>query len=125
MRIKNTHAFTLIEVLIALSILSIAITAMLKASANAVVTTRRVQEKTISQLIAQNAIAMIQLNLIKVNSGQTISKKVNALGQTWYWNAEIKSTPFPTVNQIIVKTSLNPTGPFQDAWMGYRTTAYE
>jgi len=122
---KKSLGFTLIEVLLALSILAIALTAMLKASSNTVYGTQKVKENTLSHLVAMQAISMIQLNLVKMNSGQTITKQQQIFGQEWFWSATIQSTPLKKVEKITVVTRPQGRNTFGSPFIAYRTLAYE
>ena len=122
---RTALGFTLIEVLLALSILAIALSAMLKASSNTVFGTQKIKEKTISHLVAMQAISMIQLNLVKINSGQSIDKQENIFGQAWYWTGTISSTPLYKVEKITVKVRARSGGPFIDTFIAYKTRSNE
>ena len=67
MRTNKAHGFTLIEVLLALSVIAIALTALLKATAQNIQNTHRIKEKTISHWIAMQGVSMIQLDLVQIN----------------------------------------------------------
>lgn len=113
------RGFTLIEVLLALSILAIALTAMLKASSNTVIGTQKVKDKTLSHFVGMQAISLVQLNLIKLHSGQSIDKEMTLLGQTWFWNASLSHTSLYQVEKITVKTRARRGGPVIDTFIAY------
>jgi len=117
---RKQHGFTLIEVLIALSILAIALTALLKATASIVYGTRIIKEKTIAHLVAMQGISMLQMGLIKAHAGQNITNKMTLFGQTWYWNANIIQTPIVGVEKIVIQTSPSANSPYRDALIGYQ-----
>jgi general secretion pathway protein I len=117
----HTHGFTLIEVLLALSILAIALSAMLKASSNTVSGTQKIKDKTCAHFVAMQAISMIQLNLIPIHSGQTVDRQETLFKQIWYWHATIQSTPIRQVEKIIVEIRAQPQGAIIDTFMAYRT----
>lgn len=119
----NKHSesgFTLIEVLIALSILAIALTALLKATAETVVGTQRIKEKTLSHTVAMQAIASIQLGLTPIHTDQETTQSIQILNQTWYWKAQISETAFESMQKITITTSLNKEGPFHDPLIGFK-----
>jgi general secretion pathway protein I len=117
---RKHSGFTLIEVLLALAIIAIALTALLKASAQNVSNTQRLKEKTISHLIAMQGLAMVQLNLVQPIAGQELTKVTTMLGQRWFWRASISQTPIKSVQQITVKISKNQAGPFADPHFAFR-----
>jgi general secretion pathway protein I len=116
----KAQGFTLIEVLLALSVIAIALTALLKATAQNVANSRRIKEKTISHWIAMHGIAMVQLDLVQVKPNQDVTKITSMLGQRWYWRVKVSKTPIRLVEQITVTVSQNQAGPFQDPLIGFR-----
>lgn len=119
-RINRTCGFTLIEVLLALSILAIALSAMLKASSSTVLGTQRVKEKTFSHLVAMQAISMIQLKLVKLHPGQSIDKQEYLFNQPWFWSATLNRTPIERMDKITIKTYARRAGPIIDTFIAYR-----
>jgi general secretion pathway protein I len=119
---KQNHAsgFTLIEVLLALTVLAIALTALIKSTTQSVVGTARIKDKTISHWVAMQGISMIQLKLLTIPSNQEITKNTRMLGQQWYWRASIHPTPINHVQQIRITVSKTQSGPFVDDLIGYR-----
>jgi general secretion pathway protein I len=115
--------FTLIEVLLALAIITIALTALLKASAQNVANTQRIKEKTLSHWIAMQAVAMIQLGLIEVNPHQDVTQVTSMLGQRWYWRAKINPAALKSIQQITITVSKRQVGPFSEPLIAFRSTA--
>lgn len=111
--------FTLIEVLLALSIIAIAITALFKATALNVKNTQRLKEKSISHWVALQGITMIQLGLVASNQNTQVT---SMLGEQWYWHAEITATPIKTMQKITITVSKKQSGPFRDPTIGFRIT---
>ena len=117
---KSCHGFTLIEVLIALVIISIALTALLKATGQNLNTAQRIQGKTISHWVAMQGVAMVQLNLLPIQLNQEITQATHLLNQHWYWRVRLKSTAINHMQQIDVRVSQNPQGPFTDQLIAFR-----
>lgn len=117
---KQHKGFTLIEVLLALAVIAIALTALLKATAQNVEHTQHIKEKTISHWVAMQGITTIQLGLVPINLNQEITQVTTMLGQRWYWRAKLTQTPISTTQQISITVSNKPTGPFADTLIGYR-----
>ena len=111
-RIARRSGFTLIEVLLALAVIAIALTALLKITAQNIDHTRRVKEKTISHWVAMQGAAMIQLNLVQLGQGQESTQVTSMLGQKWYWRAQAKSTPIKSMQMLIISVSTSDVGPF-------------
>lgn len=120
---KTDLGFTLIEVLLALAIIAIALTALLKATAQNVENTGRIKEITISHWVAEQAVNMIQLGLFQPNPGQESTQTTNLLGQKWYWRASLQSTPVKKVQKIVISVSQDQIGPFREALTAFRFTA--
>ena len=112
--------FTLIEILIALAVIAIAVTALLTAITHSTVYARRVQDKIISQWIAMDALHSIQLGLVNFESGNQASRATTLLGQKWFWRAEIIKSPFPYEQKIQIKMSQRSSGRFLTVLEGFR-----
>jgi general secretion pathway protein I len=113
-------AFTLIEVLLALAVIAIALTALLKATAQNIEHTHRIKEKTISHWVAMQGVTMIQLNLVQINPSQETTQATTMLGQRWYWRAKFNSTPFIKIQQITISVSSKQAGPFREELSAFR-----
>lgn len=116
---KSQQGFTLIEVLLALAVIGIALTALLKATSQNIANTHRIKEKMVSYWIAQQGINMIQLGLLTVNPNQDISQVTTLFGQQWYWRAKVTSTPIKSMQQITITLSKNQAGPFKDPLVAF------
>lgn len=112
--------FTLIEVLLALIVIAIALTALLKATAQNIENTHRIKEKTIGHWVAMQGASMIQLNLLQVNSSMESTQSTNMLGERWYWRAKISATPAKNIQQITISISSRQAGPFQKELIAFR-----
>lgn len=117
---SNMTGFTLVEVLLALAVIAIALTALLKATAQNIENTQRIKEKTIGHMVAMQGVSMIQLNLVQVNSSQPSTQATTMLGERWYWRATISKTPFKNIQQITISISLKQAGPFRDELTAFR-----
>jgi general secretion pathway protein I len=116
----DSLGFTLIEVLLALAIIAIALTALFKASAQDVAYTARVKDKTIAHWVAMQAVSMIQLKLVDVNQLQENTQTLTMLGENWYWRANVNSTPVRFMQQIVISVSKQKQGPFTDPLIAFR-----
>ncbi|KTC78260.1 GspI family T2SS minor pseudopilin variant LspI [Legionella brunensis] len=116
----DNAGFTLIEVLLALAIIAIALTALIKATAQNVANTQRIQEKMISHWVAMQGVSMVQLGLLAVSTSQETTQITTMLGQRWYWRAKASPTPIKSVQQITITVSKNQAGPFANPLIAYR-----
>lgn len=115
---KTKTGFTLIEVLLALAIIAIALTALLKSMSVQIAHTYRLQETSISHWVAMQGVTMIQLGLKKPSEENTYITTL--LGKRWYWRAKITKTPIAFVNQIVITVSNKPSGPFGSPLIAYQ-----
>lgn len=118
---KKSQGFTLIEVLLALAVIAIALTALLRSISANIASTERIKSKTISHWVGMQGVAMIQLGLIPITSAQEVTEKTEFLGQTWYWRVRVTPTPIKNMDQITIKVSRNQTGPFVDPIYAFRS----
>jgi general secretion pathway protein I len=117
---SKNNGFTLIEVLLALAVIAIALTALLKATAQSVTITQRIKEKSISHWVAMQGVTAIQLGVVPMGINQEITEVTKILGQEWYWRAKITSTPIKSTQQISITVSNSPTGPFGDQLIAFK-----
>lgn len=118
----NKRGFTLIEVLVALLIIAIAFTALLKASAQNVVNTERIKEKSIHHWVAMQAVTAIQLGLIPLTAHHETSEVTTMFNQRWYWRAKLSTTPIKAMQKITITIANKPNGPFGDPLIAFRYT---
>lgn len=117
---RHSKGFTLIEVLLALAVIAIALTALLKATSEDVTLTQRIKEKSISHWVAMQGVTTIQLGMVAINLNQEITQVTKMLGQQWYWRAKLTSTPVRTMQQISITISDKQAGPFKDELIAFR-----
>ena len=118
----KANGFTLIEVLLALAIIAIAFTALLKATGQDIAGTERIKDKTISHWVASHGITLIQLGLVSSKGAQEISEVTTMFNQRWYWRAKLAATPLKSAQQITVTVSKKQDGPFGDPLIAYKYT---
>lgn len=98
---------TLIEVLIALAIISIAMTAVIKATSQNINSTGYLQKKTIAMYVGQQAINEVRANVLKGGSSGNQKLTTEMLGREWLWQTEEEETPNNRIKKIIVKVYEN------------------
>jgi len=89
---KN-KGFTLIEVLIALVILAIALTAVYKSISYNIEDTSYIEDKAIAQWVAMNVIARAQTKIINTTPSLTLTGTTEMRNKIWYWKISEKVTP--------------------------------
>ncbi|WP_133135450.1 GspI family T2SS minor pseudopilin variant LspI [Legionella rowbothamii] len=117
---RKTSGFTLIEVLLALTIIAVALTALLKAIAQNVEHTQRIKEKTISHWVAMQGVAMVQLGLLQINQSQESTQDTTMLGEHWFWRAKTSTTPIKSIQLITISVSTEKAGPFREELHAFR-----
>lgn len=117
---QKQNGFTLIEVLLALAVVAIALTALLKSTGQSITNTSRIKEKTLSHWVMLQEIYDIQLNLINPTPNQTNTFNKQLFGTKWYLRVKITQTPIKHMQQISVSISNNQYGPFRDSLIGFR-----
>ncbi len=99
-----TLGMTLIEVLIALAIVSVALTAVIKAVSQNIRVTEYLQRKTIATWVADEVLSEIRTGVIPLTGiDSAANKKMTMLNQDWYWRAEKKETPNPAIREIVIQ----------------------
>lgn len=106
---RNNHGFTLIEVLIALAILAIAMTAMIKATTQNIKDTHYIRQKMTAHWVATYVINEIRAGIIPLTDTHPLSETIPMLGQRWTWKAALTETPDNAIQQIFVTVSLAET----------------
>ncbi len=101
---KSKAGFTLIEVLIALVILSIALTAIIKSTSQNIKDTLYVQKKTIALWVGNQVMNEIIAGL-RPPPTDILKDKMKMLNETWDWEASLKPTPNPHIQEINVDVS--------------------
>lgn len=91
------QGFTLVEMLIALLIVSISFSAIIISVNENVRTLMRLQEKVAASWVAEDVITRAQLGLLKANSGSQ-----RLLNKEWRWRVITKSTENLYVQELQV-----------------------
>jgi general secretion pathway protein I len=99
---NNQSGLTLIEVLIALAIVSIAMTAIIKATAENIRATSYLQKKTFAQWLAQNKLNEAQAGIYRLPS-MCHPEAVQMLNRQWYWCGMQTATPNPHIKKMRIE----------------------
>lgn len=100
---KNSAGLTLIEVLIALAIIAIALTAVIKASSQSIRATTYLQEKTIAYWVGEQVLNETRAGVLSLNASEESRRMTTMLNRNWYWQAKIIPTPNLHIKKIEVK----------------------
>ncbi len=110
---KFQPGFSLIEVLVALVVIGIGMSAALSATNSNVDVLGHIERTTYANWVAENVLAEIKLEGI-ANTGE-LQGESKMSGKTWYWQAEIKPTFDADVLQVRLKVSINENLELLDA----------
>lgn len=99
---KHLLGLTLIEVLVALAIISIAMTAVIKAASQNIRGTNYLQDKTIATWVGQEVLNQIRVDVLVVPNGNKLKEKAYALNKEWYWEASEETTTNKRIKKIEV-----------------------
>lgn len=105
---KRFDGLTLIEVLIALAIISIAMTAIIKATGDHIRSTTYLKRKTTAYWVAQQVLTEVSLGIIKVPEGGELSESSDMLGKTWTWRVNKEDTGNGHIEKVTVTVSDTP-----------------
>jgi general secretion pathway protein I len=100
---KNVAGLTLIEVLIALAIVAIAMTAVIKAASQNIRATTYLQDKTIATWVGQQVLNEVRVGTLNLPGDDKLNQMTNMLGREWTWEA----SQVQTANKRIYKIEVN------------------
>jgi len=93
--------FTLLEVIVALVILTLTMSGLVKSIGDGASNQNAIEERTLAQWVTLNQIAMMQLEQSQVSVGSTNGVEEMA-GREWAWQQLVEKTTDPSVHRIIV-----------------------
>lgn len=103
---RHKHGFTLVEVLVALAILAVALSAAVRAASVAIDSARDSKLRTLATWIAQNRISELSSQVAVSNAlpGASDTEGANSqAGIELNWQQKISETPNPAFRKVEVK----------------------
>lgn len=102
---RKASGFTLIEVLIALMIIAIALTAVIEATTASTRNTIHTREVMLAHWIGMNVVTELQAGLMRMpHSGEPQNGESKMMNKTWRWRVMVeKSSEYPSLVEITVK----------------------
>jgi general secretion pathway protein I len=100
--VKNQQGFTLVEVLVALAIVAIAFTALIRVVGFSADTTAILQDRSLALWVAQNRMARHQLDRVWPAIG-TREGTDEMADQKWYWKEKITASIHKDIRQIDIE----------------------
>ncbi len=101
---NHRRGFTLVEILVALAIVAIALTAGMRALAQATETASALKARTLALWVAQNRLAAAQVATPWPALGTSAGEATQA-GATFAWQARVTATPNPAFRMVEVTVS--------------------
>ncbi len=102
----DSRGFTLLEVLIALTIISLSLGALISTSGSQAGSAGYLKQKTIAHWVAMNEITQMQIEQAFPGKGDTRGSTEMA-GTEWYWTRTVKETEDENSRQVEIKIYLD------------------
>lgn len=99
------RGFSLMEVMVALVILAVALTALLSAAGVQTSAVGHLRDRTLATWVGRNAMAEIRL-FPEQHPGGAVEGESAMAGEDWRWRAEIQSTSDPDVERVELRVFL-------------------
>ena len=93
-----SNGFTLIEILVALTIIAIALGALIRASGDHTQSSAYLKQKTLAHYVAMNELALLQTGKQWPDLG-TEKKQTEMANHEWFWTRETLKLPDPVTGQ--------------------------
>ena len=105
-RIKPYMGFTLIELMVALVVLAIGMTAALHSTSQAGHAGTFLKQKTIAHWVASNQAAELSINREWLSPGVTTGTETMAQ-LTWQWERTVQTTGIPEMRLVTIRVTLD------------------
>lgn len=99
-RAEPSRGFTLLEVLVALVVLALALTALIKMAGRSAADFGELRERSIAQWVAANVLAETRLKPLPDTGRQSGQQRL--AGRDWRWTLDVQATPEPTIRRFEV-----------------------
>ena len=108
---EREGGFTLVEMLVALAIFSLAALALLRLEGATVASTARLQDQAMAQIVARNLAVEVITDPVAPAFGSESGEAANG-GRSWRWTRNVARSPEPRIQQIEiqVQSRMGPEG---------------
>ena len=107
MQADTRRGFTLIEVLVALAVVAIALTAVMHGFGQSIDTTSALRERTLALWVAQNRLAM-HYTVHDWPTPETTEGTADMAGREWRWREQVATTPDADVRRVEIEVRVAP-----------------
>lgn len=106
-RVAHPLGFTLVEVLVALAVIAVALTALMHSFGQSVDTTLALRERTAALWVAQNRLAM-HYTVRDWPTPDTTEGTTDMAGREWHWRERVATTPDAEVRRVEIEVRVAP-----------------
>lgn len=101
---RGEAGFTLVEVLVALAIFSLAALALLRLQGAALATTARLDDRTVAAIVARNQAVEAMTSPLPPAFGTTSGEEANG-GRRWRWTRDVRRSPDVRLQRIEIRVA--------------------
>jgi general secretion pathway protein I len=105
MQLRQVRGFTLVEVLVALVVVALGLTALMVAVNGTARTSGLLRDKTLAQWIALNRLSEVRLNVVKFGQN-TDTGELNFGSRKWHYDTRYFDTSIPSMKRVVVRVYL-------------------
>jgi general secretion pathway protein I len=99
---RTSRGFTLVEVLVALAVVALGLTALMVAVSGTARTSGYLRDKTVAQWIALNRLTQVRLQVNKLGDTQDTGQ-IDFAGQKWHYDTRYFDTQFQSMKRVVVR----------------------
>jgi general secretion pathway protein I len=100
--VPGSGGFTLVEVLVALTIVALGLSALMIAVTSTARTSGFLRDKTLAQWMALNRLSEVRLNLTKFGQN-TDTGEISFANRTWHYDTRYFDTSIATMKRVVVR----------------------
>lgn len=119
---RDPNGFTLIEMLVALTIFSLAALALLRLGGATAANSARLESQAVAQLVARNLAVETVTDPEPPAFGMTAGEAVNG-GRRWRWTRNVARSPEARIQQIEIRVEAEQGGPGRARLIAFRRAA--
>ena len=105
MQLRQVRGFTLVEVLVALVVVALGLTALMVAVNGTARTSGLLRDKTLAQWIALNRLSEVRLNVVKFGQN-TDTGELNFASRKWHYDTRYFDTSIASMKRVVVRVYL-------------------